>query len=241
MPNLVYCFHNHRFSVDAHELALHQNLMACVIIGRQQPVTVSDDRDWLTAQFTSIKPGVPHRVIVPDGGAEIIYLDGVQMSAARSAFAPLTPEWRALPDAFQTQDHAALSAFRDLLNAGLSPPDPDIMKIVHKLYADPFTRMSQSDLANALGLERTQALRHFKATTGQTFRRFKIWAAIVAATRSAHQGAQISLAGIETGFADAAHLARTASTVFGVTPTAGLSGLTGIVTLPSIAPQPLPE
>lgn len=241
MSNPVYCFQNHRFSVDAHELSLHQNLMTCVIVGRQRPVIVSDDHDWISAQFVSVKPGVPHRVTVPDGGAEIIYLDGVQMAAGRSAFTKLPPEWRALPDAFDAQDHAALSTFRDLLNADNSPPDPDIMKIVHQLYADPITRMSQSDLADALGLERTQALRHFKATTGQTFRRFKIWAAIVAATRSAHQGAQIGLAGIETGFADAAHLARTASSVFGVTPTAGLSGLAGIVTLSSIAPLPLPE
>lgn len=241
MSNPVYCFQNHRFSVDAHELSLHQNLMTCVIVGRQRPVIVSDDYDWISAQFVSVKPGVPHRVTVPDGGAEIIYLDGVQMAAGRSAFTKLPPEWRALPDAFDAQDHAALSTFRDLLNADNSPPDPDIMKIVHELYADPFTRMSQSDLADALGLERTQALRHFKATTGQTFRRFKIWAAIVAATRSAHQGAQIGLAGIETGFADSAHLARTASSVFGVTPTAGLSGLAGIVTLPSIPPLPLSE
>ncbi|WP_187431826.1 AraC family transcriptional regulator [Roseobacter fucihabitans] len=215
--------------------------MTCVIVGRQRPVIVSDNHDWISAQFVSVKPGVPHRVTVPDGGAEIVYLDGVQMAAGRSAFTKLPPEWRALPDAFDAKDHAALSAFRDLLNADNSPPDPDIMKIVHELYADPFTRMSQSDLADALGLERTQALRHFKATTGQTFRRFKIWAAIVAATRSAHQGAQIGLVGIETGFADAAHLARTASSVFGVTPTAGLSGLAGIVTLPSIPPLPLSE
>lgn len=238
MLNPVYCFQNHRFSVDAHELALHQNLMTCVIVGRQHPVIVSDDHDWLTAQFVSVKPGVPHHVTVPDGGAEIIYLDGVQIAAAQSAFASLSPEWRALPDAFEAQDHAALSAFRDLLDADRSPADPDIMKIVHELYADPFTRMSQSDLADALGLERTQALRHFKATTGQTFRRFKIWAAIVAATRSAQQGEQIGIAGIEAGFADAAHLARTASTVFGVTPTAGLSRLTGMATLPSMAPMP---
>lgn len=241
MSNPVYSFHNHRFSFAAGELALHQNLMTCIIVGRHWPVTVSNDHDWLTAQIVSIKPGVPHRVTVPDGGAEIVYLDGVQMSAARSAFGPLTPEWRALPDAFETEDYAALSAFRGLLNADHSPPDPDLMAIVHELYAEPLTRMSQSDLANALGLERTQALRHFKATTGQTFRRFKIWAAIVAATHSAHKGEQIGMAGIETGFADAAHLARTASTVFGVTPTAGLSGLTGIVTLPSIALLPHPE
>ena len=236
MSNPVFCFPNHRFLVDAHELALHRNLMPCIIVGRNNSVTVSNDHDWLTAQIICIKPGVPHRVTLPEGGAEIVYLDGIQLAAAQPAFAPLSPEWRALSDAFDAHDHAAISVFRDLLNADHAPPDPDIMEIVHKLYTEPFPRLSQSDLADALDLERTQALRHFKATTGQTFRRFKIWAAIVSATRSAHQGEQIGLAGIEAGFSDAAHLARTASTVFGVTPTAGLSGLTEIVTLPNIMP-----
>ncbi len=241
MSNPVYSFHNHRFSFATGALALHQNLMTCVIVGRNYPVTVSNDHDWLTAQIICIKPGVPHRVTVPEGGAEIVYLDGIQLAAAQSAFAPLSPEWRALPDAFEARDHTAISVFRDLLNTDHTPPDPDVMKVVHALYTEPFTRLSQSDLADALYLERTQALRHFKATTGQTFRRFKIWAAIVSATRSAHQGEQIGLAGIETGFSDAAHLARTASTVFGVTPTAGLSGLTGIVTLPGIPPLHQPK
>jgi AraC-like DNA-binding protein len=232
MPNPVHSFHNHRFSFDAGELSLHQNLMTCVIIGRQHSVIVSNNHDWLVAPIVSIEPGVPHCVTVPEGGAEIIYLDGIRSAPARAAFISLSPEWRALSCAFDTRDFAALVAFRDVFDVDPSPPDPDIMRIVNDLYVESFARLSQIDLANALSLERTQALRHFKATTGQTFRKFKIWAALVAATRSTFKGEQIGLAGIETGFSDAAHLARTASIVFGVTPTQGLSGLTDIVTLP---------
>lgn len=236
MPNPVHSFHSHLFSFDAGELALHQNLMTCVIIGRHRPVIVSNDHDRHEAQIISIKPGVPHRVTVPEGGAEIVYFDGIRLAATRPAFVSMSSEWCALPCAFDTQDHAAITAFRGLLDEDLSPPDQGVMKIVNNLYYEPFIRLSQMDLADALDLERTQALRHFKATTGQTFRRFKIWAAIVAATRSAHQGGQIGLAGIETGFSDAAHLARTASIVFGVTPTQGLSGLKGMVTLTGMPP-----
>ena len=144
---------------------------------------------------------------------------------------PLTSEWRGLARAFDLQDFAALNTFRSRLEQDRLPPDQSVMEIVKELYLAPFTRLSQTDLASALGLERTQALRHFKATTGQTFRRFKIWAAFVAATRSAHAGERIDHAGIEAGFADAAHLARTAGIVFGVTPTVGLSGLKAIETM----------
>ena len=231
MPSLVHTFHNHRFSFEEGALAMHKNLMACVIIGQAHPVRVANDHDQLEAEIICIKPDVPHRVVVGAGGAEIIYLDGVCLAKDRPVFDPLTPEWRRLPGVFDTKDHKMLAAFRTKLDSTLSPPDQSVMKIVKGLYDDPFTRLSQGELARALDLERTQALRHFKATTGQTFRRFKIWAAIVAATRSAHRGEQIGLAGIESGFSDAAHLARTAGIVFGVTPTQGLSELKGIVTM----------
>jgi AraC-like DNA-binding protein len=231
MPMPVHSFHNHRFSFEEGELAGHKNLMTCVIIGNQHPVVVSDGCDLVTAQIICIKADVSHRVAVPKGGADIIYLDGVRLGTDRAPFMPLTSEWRGLARAFDLQDYAALNTFRSRLEQDRLPPDQSVLEIVNELYLAPFTRLSQTDLASALGLERTQALRHFKATTGQTFRRFKIWAALVAATRSAHAGERIGHAGIEAGFADAAHLARTAGIVFGVTPSVGLSGLKAIETM----------
>ncbi|MBY5935253.1 AraC family transcriptional regulator [Tateyamaria omphalii] len=230
-----HCFRNHLFSFDAGELALHENLMTCVIVGRQSPVRVSNDQDAIDTAALCITPGVPHRVHVREGGADVIYLDGVRLHDHSPDFAALPPEWHALPQAFHSDDSASIDRFRRLLDTTTTPPDPAVMQIVSRLYDEPFARLSQLDLAQDLGLERTQALRHFKATTGQTFRKFKIWAAIVSAARMAHKGEQIGLAGVEAGFADAAHLARTAGTVFGITPTRGLSGLTRMLTLPAPA------
>lgn len=231
MPAKGQSFRNHIFSFNEGALAPHENLMTCVIVGLGNPVVVSNDDHGVDAEIVCIKPGVPHRVLVREGGAEIIYLDGVQLADGRPEFEALLPEWRALPRTFETADHARITAFRHLLHKDKQPPDQSVMQVVAHLYDEPFMRMSQLDLAQRLSLERTQALRHFKATTGQTFRKFKIWAAIVAAARIAHDGEQIGLAGIEAGFADAAHLARTAGTVFGITPTRGLSGLTRVLTL----------
>jgi AraC-like DNA-binding protein len=231
MSTSHHVFHNHLFCFEEGALALHKNLMTCVIVGKQHPVILSNDEGWAEAEIICIKPGIPHRVLVKAGGADIIYLDGVCLPPDRNAFQPLQSDWRALPLAFENADPILLDSFRENLQSNLSPPDQSIMQIVHRLYDDPFTRLSQIELAQHLTLERTQALRHFKATTGQTFRKFKIWAAIVAATRIAVSGTQIGHAGVEAGFSDAAHLARTAATVFGITPTKGLSGLKGMQTL----------
>lgn len=231
MPTPRHTFRNHIFSFNEGDLAPHENLMTCIIIGRRQPVAVSNDQCSLDADMVCIKPGVPHRVTVRRGGAEIIYLDGVQLAGSKPPFDALPPGWRDLPHAFDAEDHARIAQFRHALDERKHPPDQSVMQVVGRIYDQPFLRLSQRDLATWLNLERTQALRHFKATTGQTFRKFKTWAAIVAAARIAHGGEKIGLAGIETGFSDAAHLARTASTVFGTTPSKGLSSLTRVLTV----------
>ncbi len=231
MPPALHTFHNHRFCFDEGSLALHKNLMTCVIVGKRHPVTVSNDLEQVKAEIVCIRPDFPHCVAVKEGGADIMYLDGVRLPSSTAIFNPLPSDWRALPSAFKNEDHDALTAFRNCLQPEHPPPDQSVLQVVSRIYDDPFTRLSQIELAQQLSLERTQALRHFKATTGQTFRKFKIWAAIVAATRIAMNGAQIGHAGVEAGFSDAAHLARTAAAVFGTTPTKGLSGLKQIQTI----------
>lgn len=226
-------FRNHLFAFDEGSLALHENLMPCVIVGLQNQVVVSGTHDWVTADVVAIRPGVPHGVTVGVGGAAIVYFDGVQFANDRRLFWSLPPDWRDMPRCFDGTDLDGLARFRNRIDQSVSPPDHSVLKIVQQLYDDPFQRQTQTDLAHSLGLERTQALRHFKATTGLTFRKFKIWAGIVAATHAAAAGDAIGSAAISAGFSDAAHLARTANTVFGITPTMGLSGLGQIVSLPS--------
>ncbi len=224
-------FHNHRFAFDAGDLGEHENLMPCVIFGCGNRVRVSNNAHALDAHIVCIKPGVPHRVTVRHGGAQIIYLDGVHMSEHRDDFSDLDLTWRDFPGAFMDKDLGAVSKLRTTLQGSRPPPDPAVMRVVDVIYTKPFERMTQVALSQTLGLERTQALRHFKATTGQTFRKFKIWAGIIAATGIAHRGEQIGKAGVDAGFSDSSHLANAAMQTFGLTPTAGLTNLAGFQTL----------
>ena len=227
MPSFAPAFRNHKFSFDKGELGMHENLMTCVIVGRREPVLVCDDSDQREAHAICIKPDVPHRVAIQEGGAEIVYLDGVKLDENAPKFGELSEAWQNLPQAIEARDHMALASYRQTLNRDDIPSDAGVMRIVERLYKDPFERLSQLDLAQELQLERTLAMRHFKSTTGQTFRKFKIWAAMMCAVDAAFNGEKIGLAGIQAGFSDAAHLTRTAATLFGITPTQGLSGLSG--------------
>ena len=224
-------FRSHLFSMNPAELALHKNLMTCVIFGRENSVLVSNGATSLEADIICIQPGVQHRVVVREGGAEILYLDGVQLRRANAPFIQLDAKWGHVPQAFKDVNRDKITEFRREIEENRPSPDPIVMEVVHQLYTVPFERMTQGELSERLGLERTSALRHFKATTGQTFRKFKIWAGIVAAARDAQQGEKIGLAGIDAGFSDAAHMARKAKEVFGMTPTQGLGGLVNMRTL----------
>lgn len=224
-------FRNHMFSVGSTELSTHKNLMACIIFGRKRPLVVSNDFEAVEAQIICIKPNVSHQVSVGKGGADIIYLDGLKLPVRTPAFRSLGCQFESLPNAISTRDVQTVQQIRALLEQKSSIVDPAIMRIVHRLYQPSIDRMSQNALSENLGLERTQALRHFKANTGQTFRKFKIWAAIISAAHSAFNGAGIGVSGIDSGFSDAAHVARTSRTLFGMTPTEGLQNLARVISL----------
>ena len=83
--------------------------------------------------------------------------------------------------------------------------------------------MSQGELARRLSLERTQALRCFKAATGQTFRAFKGWSALQHAAQAMARGGLVRTAAMDAGFADTAHLSRLFHRSFGLTPSAALA------------------
>ncbi|MDT0596054.1 AraC family transcriptional regulator [Glaciecola petra] len=224
-------YRSHMFSLAESELELHENLITCVIFSNNELVCVSNDNKELKAKIICIKPGVNHRVSIPAGGAEILYFDGVNLSANFTAFESLESEWEHIPAAFKKYEFDIIESFRIFLNGGKTSPNLPILAVIEELYSSPLDRMTQDKLAEKLGLERTQALKYFKSVTGQTFRRFKKWAASVTVISNVFNGQNISLAGIDAGFSDAAHTSRTARELFGLTPSSGANSLRNITTL----------
>jgi AraC-like DNA-binding protein len=96
--------------------------------------------------------------------------------------------------------------------------------VIETIIAEPMLRLSQLELAHRLKMERTSALRMFKAATGLTFRRFKQWSALQHAARQIAAGELVRTAAMDAGFADTAHLTRTFRASFGLTPSEAIAG-----------------
>ena len=100
-----------------------------------------------------------------------------------------------------------------------------MVEIVRAIQADPMRRVTQDELVRYLGMERTRALRCFKAATGLTFRQFKLWSALQHAALRMAERELVRTAAMDAGFADTAHLSRVFSSMFGLSPSVAIAGL----------------
>jgi len=211
------------YSVKVDRLAPHCNPVPGVIMGLRGPVTVISAHERVSGDILFIHPGTEHRVIAR-GGINIIYLDGLPY-ADTGPFArrmEAHDERIAVDAVRQTSD--AARELRCRLTARVAHHPRQLGAVIADLASDPMSRMTQFELADRLKMERTGALRLFKAATGQTFRRFKQWSALQHAARQIAAGELVRSAAMDAGFADTAHLSRTFRMNFGLSPTQAIAG-----------------
>ena len=229
MPDPFAPFPNSVFRLDVTHLAAHTNAVTCVLAGRRGPVTVVSADQRVSGDLLLIRPGVEHTVIGAAGGTDVLFLDGLalpeDLSFARSLEGSLA---RIASDAVNRGSQAK-QELRARVAYGSGACPPAIARIVCDLATDPMQRMTQIELARRLNMERTRALRYFKAATGQTFRGYKQWAGLQFATRSMIRGESVRTAAMDAGFSDTAHLSRTFRHIFGLTPSVAIAALTPAV------------
>jgi len=165
-----------------------------------------------------IRPGVEHWVEI-NGHAKVLYFDGLDFPLSASLAARVPRELVPLVSDALAASAGAQAELRARFTHRRERCPAVIARAIHDIIQDPMMRMSQAELAGRLRLERTQALRAFKAATGMTFRELKRWTALCAATRQIAEGQLVRTAAMDAGFADTAHLTRTFRTAFGITPT----------------------
>jgi AraC-like DNA-binding protein len=122
------------------------------------------------------------------------------------------------------QKPCAAHELRSRLTASAHRYPQQLGSLIADLVSEPMSRMTQFELADRLKMERTSALRMFKAATGQTFRRFKQWSALQHAARQIAAGELVRTAAMDAGFADTAHLSRTFRMSFGLSPAQAIAG-----------------
>jgi len=212
------------FSVDVTAIGPHCNPVPCVLAGRNKSLTLVGRDEVVTGDLLLIRPGIEHRVIC-SGGINVLYLDGLSWSGSSGLAERLQGRAAklAIDAIFRGSD--AQAALRQRLDSGVVQVPPQLMAVIADLIAEPMSRVSQRELAERLQMERTRALRLFKAATGQTFRRFKQWSGLQHAARKIASGELVRTAAIDAGFADTAHLTRTFRASFGLTPSETIAGL----------------
>jgi len=231
MPPAGLPFATSVFSVDVDRVALHCNPVACVISGIGGAVSVigvgggvGDSDEQVTGDRVLIRPGIAHRVVCA-GGINAMYLDGLAWPGRAALAESLEGATGDVAHAATFQNAEAQDELRRRLAGGGASWPPRLAAVLDDMNAGPMSRMSQLDLAGRLRMERTAALRLFKASTGLTFRRFKQWSGLRHAARKIAAGELVRTAALDAGFADTAHLSRTFRQSFGLTPSEAIAGL----------------
>ncbi len=213
------------FSVDVDGVAPHCNPVVCVISGIRGSVSVIGGGERVTGDIVLIRPGIEHRVDCTGSGLNAMYLDGLSWPGGAALAQRLGGGIGDLALAAMFQNVEAQGELRRRVAVDALPCPPRLATVIEELTSDPMSRMTQFELADRLQMERTTALRLFKAVTGQTFRRFKQWSGLQHAARQVASGALVRTAAMDAGFADTAHLTRTFRQSFGLTPSEALAGL----------------
>lgn len=212
------------FSVEVEHLAPHCNPAPCVIAGRRGAVSVIGASGQVAGDVLFIRPGVEHKVICAAGGINVIYLDGLTWSGNFSCAQRLQGRLADVAVCALFQEPGAQTELRRRLTSGAASIPRQLGVVIEAIVAEPMLRVSQLELAHRLKMERTSAMRLFKAATGLTFRRFKQWSALQHAARQIAAGELVRTAAMDAGFADTAHLSRTFRASFGLTPSEAIAG-----------------
>jgi AraC-like DNA-binding protein len=217
-------FSNSLLPFVATTLAAHRNPVTCLLAGLDRPLTVSADGDQVEADMVLIRPDVEHSVEI-HGRAKVLYFDGMGFPFDNVVASRVPRSLASLATDALEGSVDAVWELRHCLSHHQEVCPPDIAQIVGVIVRDPMGRMSQVELANRIGMERTRALRAFKHTTGMTFRAFKNWIGVQAAARQIAQGELVRTAAMDAGFSDSAHLTRSFRIAFGTTPSAATADL----------------
>lgn len=228
MPAAETPFTSTVLPIPVSRLRAHPNVVTAVLVGRSGPITLKREGVSVTGDVLLVRPEVVHSVHVGDRGADVVFLNGL----AFPYHAPLAVALKGCLERLACRsidgDAGAAEELRERLAFAIDPLPAKILEVVRAMQADPMRRMTQHQLVRYLGMERTRALRCFKASTGLTFRRFKLWSALQHAAMRMAERELVRTAALDAGFADTAHLSRVFTSVFGLPPSVAIAGLDGL-------------
>lgn len=218
----------------------HSHLALELAIALDGDLLICDGRDGRIGHQCLFAAGTPHRLRA-NGRVAALWVDPAwrRFGAMAPGAGDLTPaEYRRLVHLFRTLDRSEATA-RQAAEAidlwvsarlgGLADApalDERIATALDLIHVDTVPRTDRYRLAAEVGLSPSRFAALFAQDVGVPVRRYLIWRRLIQAVRCLCQGASVTSAAQETGFADAAHFSRLYRQTFGSTPSLLLTSRT---------------
>jgi AraC-like DNA-binding protein len=220
-------------------LSPHRNSVGVLAIGVDAAFELAvDPRRAAVGQVRCrtavIPPNTLHHLTAPDGLMAFLYVDprSVDMDALSGRCRVRTERagYHLRGEEQVVETLRALAAgratwlqsqetLRGLLGlSGVRAIDKRIQRALDVLHADAGAKPSLEALAQIAGLSPSRFIHLFKAATGVTVRRYKLWLSMAAALRSMKRGETLTAAALEGGFSSSAHFSSAFREMFGLEP-----------------------
>ncbi len=96
--------------------------------------------------------------------------------------------------------------------------DPRITEAINIIKNNPTVNHSSNTIAKRINVSEVTLQRLFKATTGVSIRRFRLWHRLFVTAMKLTQGCSVTDAAVEAGFSDAPHFNHVVKRMLGLTP-----------------------
>lgn len=207
-------------------LTAHRNAVAVLVLGLDGPfesaAAPGDPASaWAGRRALLIQPDALHHLHADAGRMAFLYLDPMSRDLAQLAAGFDAPALIALLRGLADGARDWPDVRRELtmrLGAGDAAVDPRVRAALADLHADPAARLSLDDLAASAGLSGSRLRRLFRAATGVTVRRYRVWIAMGAAARAIAAGESLTTAALDAGFSSSAHFSAAFREMFGLEP-----------------------
>jgi AraC-like DNA-binding protein len=228
----------------AFDLSPHRNAVAVLALALDGSLEVAEDARDPGAGFSNcraalIEPNQLHFLRMSGADCAFLYVDSLSrdLASLRRRCRRPGPTFSmdldgedsliALLAGMRRSDEGWRSASTGL-SAALGferlPADWRIVSVVDGLLSSPRLEAETATLAAHAGLSVSRFQHLFKATTGVTVRRFRLWARMRRAIGMTVAGATITHAALEAGFSSPAHFSTAFREMFGMAPTRLLAG-----------------
>ncbi|MEU4455249.1 AraC family transcriptional regulator [Nocardioides sp. NPDC023903] len=225
-------------------LGAHSGSVTCFALGLDAPFLLrAGQAEPRRVRSALIPARTSHQIVVGEEQTMLFFYADPGASGTAHLLGAMTD--RAGTIAYDHRDEAALLADwrqgpvtdpemlrRRLLDAGEMNPTDERIRVAMQLLRDrPGERGSAAEMAAAVNLSQSRFLHLFSAHSGTSFRRYRLWARMRYAAAAVSQGADLSTAASDAGFASPSHFSDTFRAMFGLTATQLLSNQLRIVVM----------